>query len=217
MVVDHWLFTVGLTNKEKRRSFHRLPKRIAIGISVMIAILSGAILARFADYRFDWIGSVVIVAAVVSLLAYASRRSAKPANAWVATTAICVIFVFLVNNQFVASLGQQRSILRALEKSSTETDIPVIYFGRDSFANHIYLPNHNVIHVREEYLADMKATVDRFDRAIVVASDENMLRLEEAGQGTLSVEPFGVRHTFDVSNQAVRTSSRPGGSVNNRR
>ncbi len=208
VAIEHWLFGIGINNKQKRRSFHRLPKRIAIGMSLMTATLAGVILYRFTEFRFGNIGIAIFALLITGLLFIAVRRSARPASAWAAAAAICAMFAFLVNNQFVPSLGFKRSILYSIKQSGIDADTPLVYFGRDSHAHAMYLADRDVVHVKEENIDEMNTLLGGCDSAIVVASDQNIHRLEEANSGSLVVKPQRIRHTFLLLHRdSIRTAS----------
>ena len=210
-VIQHWIGTQSISERSVQTSFHRLSRRIAIGMSGMAVTSSIVILCCLAEFQLPIPHALLAGIALVILCFVAVRRSCKPAMAWLATGMICMMVVGLTTAHFVPKFASQRSILSGLKREAVDLSVPIIYFGRDSFASNIYLPGHNVVHIREEELDDMQQAVESMEHVIVVASDENIERLTQLGG--LAIDRLESRHSFEIIVQPDRSASLPDSTV----
>ena len=198
-----------------RSRFDRLPKRIAIGLSVLTTVAAVVSVYQFGNTEFSSLLMflIAIVASVLILVRYPLKRSTSRRTSWLATSAIGMIFVFVGVNQLVPSMASDRSILRSLAQGSDNREtLPVIYFGRDSFASQLYLPNHNIIQIDEENLSELESFIIEHPQSTIVASDENIEKLQDSFGDAISISEGPGRHTFYASvTSSDRVASAPDG------
>jgi 4-amino-4-deoxy-L-arabinose transferase-like glycosyltransferase len=182
-----------------RNRIDRLPKRIAIGMAVLTLAVSGVVIFRYDDFQLPFLLGLFFAALVAGMLMIAVRRSTPRGVAWLATGLICVVFVSTGINQLVPSIATERSILSTLAAKGDDDNfrsLPVVYFGRDSFAAKMYLPGREVVHVREENLPDMQKFLRQHPASAIVATSENVQRIVESGNVDVEIESIGTRHLF---------------------
>ena len=201
-----------------RSRFDRLPKRIAIGLSTLILVAGVVSVYQFGNTEFSSVLMILtaVIASVLILVRYPLKRSTSRRTSWLATSAIGMIFVFVGVNQLVPSMAKDRSILLSLAQDTDNREtLPVIYFGRDSFASRFYLPNRSVIQIDEEDFIQLESVVIENPQAMIVASDANIEKLKETFGEDISIKEAPGRHTFYSSvTSPERVASAPDGGEN---
>jgi dolichol-phosphate mannosyltransferase len=183
-----------------RSRFDRLPKRIAIGVSVLSLIVSALIMYQFENYQASVVLACAVVVSIALVVRYSIKRSTKRNTSWVATAAIGMLFVFLGVNHLVPTIAKDRSILSSLSQlGQNRKSIPIIYFGRDAFGSDLYLPGKSIVKIDEEALSDMEAKLLKQPQSTIVASDSNIDRIKEIFGKDITIEPAPGRHTFFAS------------------
>ena len=203
------VFDIDLARQSKSRGrLERLPKRISIGICILSAI------AAFLAWHFggkDTVGKLfsgcIILTSIALALQFPVRRTTSRKKAWLATTAICLMFVLLGVNHLVPSIAKQRSILNTIANSNGGESIPVVYFGRDSFASSIYIPDRKVVHFDEESIVPLERFLSNHQQSSVIASDENIARLQRVLDRNAVIEKSHGRHIWNISFTAERFAS----------
>lgn len=192
-----------------RTRLDRLSKRIAIGVCVLSAV------AFVVGWRLGYpsLAAVMIAAmtVIVSLLlavTFSVKRSTSRPTSWLATFGIAFLFVCLGVNVLIPVIAHNRSILQSIATDSDSDSTPVVYFGRDSFAASMYLPNRTVVQFDEESLSRTKGWLEKNPRALIVASDENVDRIRGAFGESASVRKTKTRHTFHISVYPERFATR---------
>lgn len=199
----------------KRTRFDRLPKRIAIGVSILSLVVGIASVYQFGNREIASFAvfSIAITASVFLLVQYPLKRSTPRKNSWLATSAIGLIFVFLGVSQLVPSIARDRSILNSIATDAqNRSSIPVIYFGRDTFASELYLPGREVVHIDEESITQLESLLTKRPQATIVASNENIERVKASFGANISITAGPGRHTFFASIEpTIRVASQPDG------
>ena len=184
----------------QRTRIDRLSKRISIGLCLLSALLVGV------GWRFGGSSLILVTFAIVALIAsvllvvaYPIKRSTSRHTSWTATFAVGFLFVLLGVNFVVPSIAAKRSILKSLAADQNTKSIPVLYFGRDSFASSIYLPDRTVVYFNGDSLAEAKEWLQRQPQTLFVASDDNAEEIREAFGDSASIKETATRHTFQLS------------------
>jgi dolichol-phosphate mannosyltransferase len=207
------VFNLELRHATSLRSrFDRLPKRIAIGVSILSMIVSALIMYQFQNDQASVVLSGVVIVSVALAVRYSIKRSTKRNTSWIATAAIGLLFVFLGVNYLVPTIAKDRSILSSLSRhGQNRQSIPIIYFGRDAFGSDLYLPGKSIVKIDEESLSDMETTLLQQPQATIVASDSNIDRIKESFGKDITIEPAPGRHTFfaSLSPERIAAARRP--------
>jgi dolichol-phosphate mannosyltransferase len=194
---------------DSRTRFDKLAKRIALGMSIMIALMGAAILFWIGDLGDHAISAVVIAVLVAVAFPIAiKKRNPRRVAPWLATGAIALAFVFQGVNQLVPALSAERSILRGLANTDQIlSDSPIVYFGRDTHAASIYVPEKRVIWFPEEDLESALDFLQKNRRASIVATDENLNRIRD-GLPNASFGAHDIRHafSFEINNDRIANS-----------
>jgi len=183
-----------------RGRLERLPKRIAIGICILSCVAAGLSLHFGSRDLVDklFAGTIVLISVALAVQ-FPLKRSTSRKKSWLATAAICMLFVLSGVNHLVPSIAKDRSILHAIATDGSNDSNPVVYFGRDSFAAGIYLPNRPVVQFDEESLSQLEDFLQENPEASLVTSDENMAKVKESFGSNASLEKSQARHTWNIS------------------
>ena len=195
---------------ETRGRIDRLPKRIAIGLVILttiVAIVSWSFGA--VDSTSTLVAAATVLASIALAILFSTKRTTGRKKAWLATAAIGLLFVFLGVNHLVPAFSQHRSISSAISGEQGRESVPVVYFGRDSFASDIYLPHRTVVQFDEESLESLEEFMLRNPQASIVASDENLERVKTVLGENASVEKGAGRHVWKISLTPERLVARP--------
>jgi len=193
-----------------RTRFDRLSKRISIGVCLLSVVVFAA--GWYFGYQTFTAVAIAALAVVMSILLAANfplKRSTSRPVSWMATFAIAFMFVCLGVNVLIPAIAHNRSILESIAAQPDSDATPVVYFGRDSFAASMYLPNRTVVHFNEESLAGTKHWLEKNPQALIVASDENVDRIRVAFGEAASIQKTETRHTFQISVSSERFAARP--------
>lgn len=198
------------TESRIRTRFDRLPKRISVGVSVLVVAVAIVAIFEFgnADLFSLLLFAFAILACTALLYSFILKKPASRNTSWLAASIIALIFIFLSINQLIPSIASERSILQSIAQGhSGPKSEPVVYFGRDSFASEYYLPDSKVVQIDEESLEELGRFLLQNSKAVVVATETNMLRVKEIFGDGISIVDAPGRHTFHVSVSAARIAS----------
>ena len=154
-----------------RTRFDRLSKRISIGVSILSLVVGVVSVFQFGNTEYSnlVVFSIAFLTSICILVRYPLRRSTSRKTSWLATGAIGLIFVFLGVNQLVPTMAKGRSILNSIAQDGENREaLPVIYFGRDSFASRIYIPNRNVVQIDEEAFSQFGSIISENPQACLL-------------------------------------------------
>ncbi len=164
------------------------------------------------DSRLLPVLAILICIVLASLtIHYRNRPHASSQLGWSLSSAIGIAVVTFTFAEFVATASFVRSVHARAAELSRQSDLPVVYFGKDTYAASFYLPRERVIGFTTDQPTAFAAYLADHPGAVVVTSNETIESTrKQVALTTRLVEAGGRRYVYlsePIEEQSPRSAA----------